>query len=308
MDSTTFSFKTADGEDIFVYAWVPSRKTPSAVVQIAHGMTEHAARYERLAKALTDAGYAVYANDHRGHGRTAGTPERGGIFAASGGFRKVIEDMHRLTDIIKKENDNLPVFLLGHSMGSFLSQGYLSLYGGDLAGCILSGSAGDNRLMANGGRVVAKIQSLLQGRTKRSRLLDAMSFGSFNKPFAPNRTAFDWLSRDNAEVDKYVADPWCGFLCTAGFFYDLLSGIAWIHRPSVVKRIPVTLPIFVISGTNDPVGGKGKLVLKLISMYRALGIRDLSWKLYDGARHEILNETNRDEVTSDILGWLKRHR
>ena len=305
MNATDFTFGSPDGEKIFVYKWMPEGKVRAAV-QIAHGMTEHAARYERLARTLTAAGFAVYANDHRGHGKTAGTHDRGGIYAASNGFRIVIEDMHQLTEIIKKENPGIPVFLLGHSMGSFLSQGYVSLYGNELAGLVLSGSAGDNRALARMGRLIARIICVFRGRTFRSRLLDTLSFGAFNKPFAPNRTAFDWLSRDAAEVDKYVADPWCGFLCTAGFFYDLASGLVWIHTPSTVKRIPQALPVFAIAGSEDPVGGKGKLVRKLVRMYETHGICDLAWKLYPGARHEILNEINRDEVTADILEWLEK--
>ena len=305
MNTTDFTFDSPGGEKIFVYKWTPDGKARAAV-QIAHGMTEHGARYERLARSLTGAGFAVYANDHRGHGKTAGTPERGGIYAERDGFRAVIEDMHTLTGIIKKENPGVPVFLLGHSMGSFLSQGYVSLYGNELAGLVLSGSAGDNRALARMGRLIARIICVFRGRTFRSRLLDTLSFGAFNKPFAPNRTAFDWLSRDAAEVDKYVADPWCGFLCTAGFFYDLASGLVWIHTPSTVNRVPRSLPVLAVAGSEDPVGGKGKLVRKLVRMYETHGIRDLTWKLYPGARHEILNETNRDEVTADILEWLSK--
>jgi alpha-beta hydrolase superfamily lysophospholipase len=307
MKSTTFTFKDPEGQAIFVYKWAPASGKAHAVVQIAHGMAEHSARYERFAKALTSAGYIVYANDHRGHGKTAGTLDKAGIYAKEDGFRVVIENMHQLTEIIKKENHKLPVFLFGHSMGSLLAQGYMPLYGKEIAGCILSGTAGPAIPLTTVGREIARIISLFKGRDTKSNLLNTLSFGAFNNAFKPNRTDFDWLSRDNEEVDKYINDPWCGFVCTAGFFFDLAKGLLWAQSANTMKLIPADLPIYLYAGAKDPVGGETKTIRNLISIYQKNGIKDVTWKFYENARHETLNETNRDEVTKDVIAWLKAH-
>ncbi len=306
MKSSTFTFKNSDNMDVFVYKWEPSGK-PKAVVQISHGMAEQASRYERFAKALTDEGFAVYANDHRGHGKTAGTLDKAGIFAPKDGFFRTMEDMRTLNQMIKKENAGTPVFLFGHSMGSFLAQAYISRYGSELKGCILSATAGDGGALISVANLIARVVSLIYGRNTKSPTLDKMSFGAFNNAFKPNRTAFDWLSRDNAEVDKYINDPWCGFICTAGFFFDLTKGLLDTHSGSRMAAIPKTLPIYAVAGANDPVGNKGKSVMQLVDAYKKLDIKDVSVKLYEDTRHEILNEINRDEVTKDIVNWLKSH-
>jgi alpha-beta hydrolase superfamily lysophospholipase len=194
-------------------------------VQIAHGMAEHAGRYERFADALTKAGYAVYANDHRGHGKTAGSQKEVGYFADENGWEKVVDDMHTLTGIIKKECPKKPFFLFGHSMGSFLSRHYSMLYAKELTGLVLSGTGGDPGALGKIGLFIATIEAKLKGKKAKSEMMNKLSFGAFNGAFKPNRTDYDWLSRDNAEVDKYISDPWCGAVFTAGFFCDLLGGI-----------------------------------------------------------------------------------
>jgi alpha-beta hydrolase superfamily lysophospholipase len=307
LKSTTFTFKDDTGLDIFVYKWAPDTGTVKGSIQIAHGMAEHASRYERFATALTNAGYVVYANDHRGHGKTAGTLEKAGIYGDKDGFQLVVGNMHQLTGIIKKENPGSPIFLFGHSMGSFLTQGYLSVYGSELTGCILSGSAGNGGALVSVGHFIATIISMIGGRNQKSKFLDMMSFGAFNNAFKPNRTAFDWLSRDNAEVDKYINDPWCGFICTAGFFADLTAGLLWIHKSQTIKQIPVNLPIYFVSGSKDPVSAETKTIQELIKEYKNAGIKDVTFKFYENARHEILNETNKEEVTTDILNWISSH-
>ncbi len=203
MKKDTFSFKAADGLQIFTYRWKPDNTADiKGAIQIAHGMAEHAARYERFADALTKAGYVVYANDHRGHGKTAGSVEKLGYFADEMGWEKVVVDMHTLTGIIKKENPKKPVFLFAHSMGSFLSRYYSMHYGSELSGFVISGTAGDPGALGKVGMLVALIEAKIRGKKAQSKLLDKLSFGAFNNAFKPNRTAFDWLSRDNAEVDK----------------------------------------------------------------------------------------------------------
>ncbi|MBW2356206.1 MAG: lysophospholipase, partial [Deltaproteobacteria bacterium] len=253
MTSDSFTFRTDDGSDIFTYRWLPDPDTSiKAVVQIAHGMAEHAGRYGRFAEVLNAAGYAVYANDHRGHGRTAGDPARTGYFADHDGWFKVAGDLVQLTGIIRENHPGRPVFLLGHSMGSFLVRTVITQDAGEIAGAVLSGTGGDPGLLGKVGLVIARAVAALKGRRHPSRLLNALSFGGFNKAFAPARTEFDWLSRDSAEVDKYVADPFCGAVFSAGFFVDLLTGMAYIHRPEQIARIPKDLPIYLFSGAADP--------------------------------------------------------
>jgi alpha-beta hydrolase superfamily lysophospholipase len=308
MPSDTFTFRTDDGSDIFTYRWVPDTGAPiKAVVQIAHGMAEHAGRYGRFADALVAAGYAVYANDHRGHGRSAGDPASTGYFADHDGWFKVAGDLAQLTGIIRGNHPGVPIFLLGHSMGSFLVRTVITRDAGDVAGVVLSGTGGDPGLAGKVGLVIARTVAALKGPRHPSRLLNTLSFGGFNKPFAPARTEFDWLSRDGAEVDRYIADPFCGAVFSAGFFVDLLEGIAYIHKPENIARIPKDLPIYLFSGAADPVGGRTRGVRQVADGYRRTGIRDVVVRFYAGGRHEMLNEINRREVFDDAIAWLDAH-
>ena len=308
MKSDTFTFKTSDGIQIFTYRWMPDDASAvKGVVQIAHGMAEHAARYERFADALTKAGYAVYANDHRGHGKTAGSQDNLGYFADENGWEKVVKDMHTLTGIIKKENPNKPFFLFGHSMGSFLSRHYSMLYASELTGLILSGTGGDPGAIGKIGLFVAKMDAMFHGRKAKSEIMTKLSFGAFNNAFKPNRTDFDWLSRDNAEVDKYINDPLCGTVFTAGFFCDMLGGLDFINNKENIGKIPKNLPIYLFSGAKDPVGGNTKGVNQVYNSLKNAGIGDLTLKFYENGRHESLNEINRDEVFRDVIAWLDKH-
>lgn len=305
MPSDTFTFRTDDGSDIFTYRWLPEAGAPiKAAVQIAHGMAEHAGRYGRFAETLCAAGYAVYANDHRGHGRTAGDLARIGYFADQEGWFKVAGDLMQLTGIIRENHPGVPMFLLGHSMGSFLVRTVITRDAGDLAGAVLSGTGGDPGLLGKAGLVLARAVGAIKGRRHPSRLLNALSFGGFNKPFAPARTDFDWLNRDPAEVDRYIADPLCGGIFSAGFFVDLLEGIAYLHKPENIARIPKDLPICLFSGDADPVGDRTRGVRQVAEAYRRAGIRDVTLRFYQGGRHEMLNETNRREVFEDTIAWL----
>ncbi len=306
MQSSTLSVAAPDGTSLHVNRWLPDGP-PKAVVQIAHGMAEHSARYARFAEQLTAHGYAVYAADHRGHGGTAATPEDEGYFADRDGWATVVDDLHLVTEQARSEQPGLPVFLLGHSMGSFLARSYAARYGDELAGLVLSGTAGDPGLLGKVGGFVAVVEGRIRGRRHKSTLLNTLSFGQYNKAFAPNRTEFDWLSRDPAEVDKYVADPQCGNVFTSGFFVDLLGGLAEINSDDLVARVPKDLPIHLVAGSMDPVGDRTKGVQQVASQYRRLGVSDVTTTFWPDARHEVLNETNRDEVTAEIIGWLDAH-
>ncbi|MBN1883013.1 MAG: lysophospholipase [Deltaproteobacteria bacterium] len=308
MKSGTITLKARDGAEIFVYTWKPDdEKDVKAVIQIAHGMAEHAARYERFANALVDEGFAVYADDHRGHGKTAGSLDRAGFFADEDGWQKVVDDLAMITDHMEKEYPKAPVFFFGHSMGSMLGRTYLLQHGKRLSGAILSGTMGDPGLLGKLGVLVAKRECKKKGRNTPSELLAKLSFGKFNNAFKPARTEFDWLSRDEAEVDKYVDDPYCGFVFSAGGFLDMLTAMPLLFKPEGVARMPKTLPIYLFSGEKDPVGNNGKGVREVYNLYKKAGIEDVSIKLYENGRHEMLNETNRKEVFSDVIGWLNAH-
>jgi alpha-beta hydrolase superfamily lysophospholipase len=303
MQSSTFTLAAADGIELFVYRWLPDAAA-KAVVQIVHGLAEHAGRYARLAGALTAAGYAVYADDHRGHGRTARDAAALGFFAERDGWQRCLDDLWRLNRRIAADHPGLPIVLLGHSMGSFLAQHFISEHGDALAGVVLSASSGKPPPLAAIGRVVARLERLRLGPRGRSALIHALSFGAYNKAFAPARTPFDWLTRDAAEIDKYAADPLCGFPATVQLWIDLLDALPEIARPARQARIPKRLPILIISGARDSVSANTKQLQQLLAAYRAAGLERVSHRFYPEARHELFNELNREEVTRDLVAWL----
>jgi alpha-beta hydrolase superfamily lysophospholipase len=302
-----FKFTAMDGVIINVHKWgLEEGQAIKGVVQISHGMAEWAYRYDYFAKALNREGYIVYANDHRGHGLTAPSMEDVGYISDNDGFFDKVEDMRELNQLIREEHPSLPVVLFGHSMGSFLSQRYIQLYGSDLVGVILSGSNGKQGPIINLGIALAYLEMKFKGRRHRSRLLDKLSFGSYNRAFPDNRTKFDWLSRDEKLVDRYIEDPYCGGIFTSSFFYDFLRGLKMITRRKNLEAVPKNLPIYIFSGSMDPVGGFGKGVEKLKEMYETHGLKEVSLVLYPEGRHEMLNEINRDEVIEDIVRWLNK--
>lgn len=303
-----FSFLSMDGIRVHGYLIKPEPETAlKGIVQIAHGMAETSERYEGFARALAKEGFLVYIHDHRGHGRTAGSVEKIGYLADKDGFDWLVKDMHQLSVIIRKKYPELPLFLFGHSMGSFAAQKYAMLYGKDLKGLILSGSNGNQGIMLEAGIMLAALEVRKNGRKVPSPKMNGLLFGNYNKVFTPNRTEFDWLSRDEAEVDKYVADPFCGTVFTAGFYYDFLKGLREIERKRNRRKLPSNLPLLIISGDKDPVGKCGKGVLNLSNLYKKAGVQDITIKLYKDARHELLNELNREQVKEDILGWLNKY-
>lgn len=270
-------------------------------------MAETAARYEGFAKILTESGYIVYINDHRGHGKTAKNIENVGYLAEKDGFEWLVKDMYTLTDIIKKENKDLPIFLLGYSMGSFLTQRYIMLYGKELKGAILYGSNARQGLILRIGLLVSKLEIKKNGVKAKSQILNNLIFGGYNKPFKPNRTKFDWLNRNNEEVDKYIKDPFCGTVFTCSFYYDFFKCLIEIENKKNLQTVPKDLPIYIFSGGKDPVGKSGKGVKRLVETYKSLGVKDLTFKLYKDGRHDMLNEINKDEVIEDVLVWLSRY-
>ncbi|XVX20089.1 alpha/beta hydrolase [Actinomycetota bacterium] len=306
MRSTTETHQTSDGTRLAMRRWLPDGE-PKAVVQVAHGMAEHSERYGRLAERLTGAGYAVYAHDHRGHGPGA-APETLGHLADSAGWDSAVDDIRSVMAVAQSEQPGLPYFLLGHSMGSLMARTLVTEGSDGITGLVLSGTAGDPGPIAKVGRAIALLEGRVRGGRKPSQIMNKLTFGQFNAPFKPARTDFDWLSRDTAEVDKYVADERCGQVCSSRLFADMLDGTQRIAKDENVARVRKDLPILLISGDADPVGGKGGDGVKgVLAQYQKAGIQDVSMWLYPGARHELFNETNRDEVVDDLIGWLDSH-
>ncbi len=299
MPGSEFEFRADDGQSVLARRWLPEG-SPRAIVQIAHGLTEHSARYARLAAALNAAGYAVYASDHRGHGPKAAAADLG-HFADESGWDKVVGDLWTLNRRIATEQPGTPIIFLGHSLGSFLGRGFIAQHSDALAGAALSGSSGKPPAIATLGRLIAREERLRLGKRGKSQVIFQMWFGDFNKPFKPARTAFDWLSRDEKEVDAFVSDPLCGFPFTTQLAIDVLDALPRVTSRQSLAPIRKDMPVYVFSGERDPVGAN---IQGLIGDLEAGGFTRLTTRIYAGARHETLNETNRDEVTRDLIAWL----
>ncbi|MGM7723935.1 alpha/beta hydrolase [uncultured Metabacillus sp.] len=296
----------SDGHDVFLTKWYVENAKPRAILQLSHGMAEHIGRYQEFAESLVSKGIVVYGNDHRGHGKTG---ERSGIlgfFADENGFERAVDDLSEINAYIQKQYPNTPVFIMGHSMGSFLVRRFLQRYHGRVKGVILSGTGGNPGFMGKIGKRIAKSQIRKLGKKTESPLMNKLTFGNYNKKLASIETEFDWLTSDRAEVQKYIGDPYCGYVATAGFYYDLLSGLETIHHPHEIAKMEKELPFFFISGEQDPVGHYTKGVMRVIRQFQEHGIKKIDYTFYQQGRHEMLNETNRGEVIADIIQWIEK--
>ncbi len=285
--------------DIRYRMWIP--EDPHAALQITHGMAEHIDRYDEFASFLAENGILVYGNDIVSHGKSIrdGVPK--GYFGEKNGWDNVVQDMRTMRELVKADYPGIPFILLGHSMGSFLARTYAGRDGTDFDAFIFSGTAGSNPVLGIG-KLIAKSEIKKTGGKLPSITLFNMSFGSYNKAFKPNRTVNDWLSRDNAKVDAYVADENCGFPFTAHAMYDVFTGLTEVSNEKWAKRVPMR-PILVMSGAKDPVGGAGKGVKQVYGWLKKSG-HDVELKLYEDGRHEMLNENNRKDVYNDILLFI----
>jgi alpha-beta hydrolase superfamily lysophospholipase len=284
MSRDDFAFSSSDGLEIAYYRWrAPVRA--AGIVQIAHGMGEHALRYAHVAEFLNQAGYHVYASDHRGHGRTAKNLESLGDFG-NAGWDGLVADLVMVTKLARTREGGLPVILLGHSMGSFAAQQYVLDNSALIAGLVLSGSAAVDKLAIDPSREA--------------------DLTAFNQAFEPARTPYDWLSRDNAAVDAYVADKLCGFGINKRAMETMVAGASRLVNPAELTKIRPNLPIYIFAGDKDPINHDLEWLKPLAERYRAAGVADVTEKYYPQGRHEMLNETNRDEVMSDLLAWIQR--
>jgi len=285
MPSSTFSYASSDGAQITAYRWDPAGE-PRAVIQLTHGMGEHAQRYDYVARALNDAGFAVYAQDQRGHGASADPAALGDL--GPGSWPALVDDIGLLSAYIRARHPGLPLILLGHSMGSFAVQQYLLDHSGDVDGVVLTGTAAID---------------VLEPALDLSQPLD---LAMFNAAFQPARTDFDWLSRDETIVDAYIADPYCGFGIDPESTKLIFLGARRVADPAAVAAMPPGLPLYVAVGETDPVNGGLALLTRLTDRYAAAGLTDVTVRVYPGARHEILNETNKDDVIGELINWIDR--
>ena len=282
---------------------------PRAVLQMTHGMVEYIGRYEQLACWLADRGVAAVGHDHLGHGGSVVSREEYGYFGRPDGNRLLLDDIHRVTRWAKAlpELEGLPWFLLGHSMGSFYARQYLCEYGGELQGAILMGTGWQPRAAALAGRALCHLLAAFHGWRYRSKLVDSMAFGSYNRSFRPARTSKDWLNRDEKEVDRYLSEERCSFRFTLNGYDSLFTALERLCDKELLARAPKDLPVLFLSGDDDPVGDRGRGVQKAAQSLRDAGMRRVEVKLYPGARHELLVELNRQEVFADIGGFIQNH-
>lgn len=302
-----FYIPSADGvHRLHVVLWEPDTEV-KGVVQISHGMIEMIERYEDFALFLNHHGYAVIGNDHLGHGLTAGNNSDLGYFCPRNMSAIVVADLHRVTRCARKKYKNVPYFMFGHSMGSFMVRRYLMRYGMDVDGAILSGTGDKSNLVLVTGKIVSNVFRLVLGDRYRSRLLKMNAFGAYQKRIPHPRTQSDWLTRDVDVVDFCLSNKYCNYLFTVNGYRTLFDVLSFIQKKKNIDRIPKEMPILLIAGGQDPVGNYGKGVKKVYDSYKKAGIQDVSMKLYPDDRHEILNELNKDIVYQNVLKWLTQH-
>lgn len=305
VQGSEFTFPSCDGvHAVHAALWTPDRP-PRAVVQVVHGVSEHMARYDGFSRFLAGQGFVVVGGDHLGHGKTASDPREFGYLGGKDGWKHVAGDLRALRELAGARYPGLPYFLLGHSMGSFLVRLYLIQWPGTVSGAILSGTGQEPPALVAFGRLLAGLEALRLGPQGQSALLVRLSLGSYNRRLLPARTRADWISRDAAVVDAYVADPFCSFYPTVSMYRSMMEGLAYIARGEQLGRMDPATPVYLFSGEEDPVGQYGAGVRKVWGFFRRAGCRDLTLRLYPGGRHEMLNETNRQQVYEDVLTWLE---
>ncbi len=295
---------SAPGRMLHAFRCVPEGEV-RAIVQLSHGMVEFIDRYKPLAEYLAARGILVTGNDHLGHGGSIRTRADYGYFAEPDGNRAVLDDLHAMTVLTKQLYPGVPYFLLGHSMGSFYARQYLCEWGSELDGAIILGTGFQPKALVAFARTVCRVLAVFFGWQHRSRLVAELSFLGYNKGLE-GRTTHDWLNRDPAEVDKYLAEERCTFTFTLNAYYSMFSGILRLHDPAFLARMPKDLPLLFLSGDADPVGEQGKGVRRAIQSLKDAGVQNIESIFYPGARHELLVETNKLEVFGDIAAWLDK--
>ena len=302
-----FSYDSvAQGIEVAGYLWLPE-EYPKALLVIAHGMTESMVRYDDFAQTMAEKGLLVAGKDHLGHGETAPSQEDLGYFGRVSYENKQNADLQKLINIVSEQYPHVPLFVMGHSMGSFLVREYITEHGDDIAGAILSGPGDMNRFTVSCARILVDMMSLFKGQKFRSKFIQKLMFGAFNSRIKQPRTSFDWLTRDEAVVDEYLKHKENGFIFTLNGFTHLLINIARVSQPSAFSDTPADLPILLVGGAEDPVGDWGKALPSLAEKYCKAGVRDVEMRLYPEDRHEVVNELNKAEVDAEIFAWIEAH-
>lgn len=302
-----FYYPSQDNQtQIHAIEWIPKCGV-KAILQISHGMVEHIERYDAFADYLSKRGFYVVGQDHLGHGASVTDDEKHGYFHDTHGNEHVIGDIHKLRQITTSRYPNVPYFMLGHSMGSFLTRQYITMYGAGLAGVVIMGTGNQPLALVRLGKLLCRIVASVKGWTYRSTLINNMAFGGYNRKFRPARTPMDWISRNPENVDNYLQDSWCTFTFTVNAYYHMFRGIEQLLNRKNFARIPRDLPVLFVAGKDDPVGDFGKGVIAVYKKYKK-EFDDVSLKLYEHDRHEILNEIDRKDVYLDIYKWLENRR
>jgi alpha-beta hydrolase superfamily lysophospholipase len=308
MKTNEYKLKMVDEFEIQIYEWLPDNfENIKALIHIAHGMAEHAGRYSNFAEFLVSHNYAVYANDHRGHGKTAGKVENLGFLAPKNGWKIMVTDFKEICKHTKAKYKEIPLYVLGHSMGSFVVRNFICNPEMKISGAILSGTAGNPGLLGRIGILITNILMLFYPSNSPSPFMDKLSFGKYNNAFKPNRTKFDWLSSNNAQVDKYIEDQFCGTVFSICFFRDLLKGLLYVNNQININKVAEDLSVLIFSGEKDPVGNYGKGPIEVYNKLKKAGVKNLCAKMFPDGRHEMLNETNNHEVYQFVLDWLKKN-
>lgn len=301
-------YPSADGKTtVHACIWRPQGQC-KAVVQIVHGMAEYAARYAPFAEFLAGNGYLVCADDHLGHGKSVTDESKLGYFTKGKSNDVVLTDIYTLTQKVSEENKGVPYFILGHSMGSFFTRKFITLHGDMLAGAVIMGSGFQPAAATGTAKFLTRLIALFKGWDYRSKFIDNLAFGSYGKKFRPLRTQFDWLSLNPENVDAYIADPLCGVPFTCSGFYGLFSIVGTACKGKTIKSTPKSLPLYLVAGSDDPVGNYSKGVIKLYDKLGKAGVKDVSMTIYNGGRHEILNDDCAPQVMKDILDFFEEKR
>ena len=311
MTTNSFYQTMKDGTELHVMRWIPDGEI-KGVVQLCHGMSEHALRYDKMGSVFAEAGWVLSAHDQRGHGKTAQKAEslgsgKFGYLADKDGFDAVTEDLLELVLGLKADYPQKKCFLAGHSFGSIVSQNFIEKYGDELDGVVLCGTTGPRQALMRAAKLVFGLNALLLGKKHRSKLDANLAFFGYNSRVPkPRKSDFAWLSKSDFNVQMYEADQWCGILPTAEFFLEIVRGLYKVHQPKAMKKIPKELPVYFIYGSDDPVGGYGKTIKKLAAIYKANGMASVQEKVWPGDRHEIFNELDGEAVMADVIAWLEK--
>lgn len=298
-------FDSRDNENkIHAMKWIPDTKKPMCILQIIHGMAEYIERYDEFAQVMAEKGVMVVGEDHLGHGKSVRENGIYGYFCERDAATVVVRDAHRLKKMVQEQYPGVPYIILGHSMGSFILRNYLCRYGTGIWAAIIVGTGMQPKPLLTIGKAVAAVQKVFTGSKHPSNLMNVLSFGSYNKRIAEEKTQMDWLTKDEKVVDSYLEDPLCGFTFTVNGFQTLLELVSRLYKRENLERMPKELPVFFAAGAEDPVGDYGKGVKRAYQSFVDIGMKNVKMKLYENDRHELLNEMDREQVYEDIYLWI----